>query len=52
MFPFRLHEKIDSIIHRSYVDVMSVSRLLDNSPKSGFSKEVILERKLTSDMSV
>ena len=39
MFPFRLHEKIDSIIHRSYVDVMSVSRLLDNSLNLRFSNE-------------
>ena len=39
-------------LDRNYINVMSVSGLLDNSPKSGFSKEVILERKLTSDMSV
>ena len=37
-------------LDRNYINVMSV--LLDNSPKSGFSKEVTLERKLTSDMSV
>ena len=37
-------------LDRNYINVMSV--LLDNSPKSGFSKEIILERKLTSDMSV
>ena len=37
---------------RNYISVMSVSGLLDNNPKSEFSKEVILERKLTSDMSV
>ena len=37
---------------RNYISVMSVSGLLDNNPKSGCSKEVILERKLTSDMSV
>jgi hypothetical protein len=39
-------------LDRNYINVMSVSRLLDNNSKSGFSKEVILERKLTSDMSV
>ena len=37
-------------LDRNYINVMSV--LLDNSPKSGFSKDIILERKLTSDMSV
>ena len=37
-------------LDRNYINVMSV--LLDNSPKSGFSKEVILERKLTSGTSV
>ena len=42
MFPFRLHEKIDSIIHRSYVDVMSVSRLLDNSLNLRFSNGVAI----------
>ena len=25
VFPFRLHEKIHTLIHRRYVDVMSVS---------------------------
>ena len=39
MFPLRLHEKIDSIIHRSYVDVMSVSRLLGNSLNLRFIKK-------------
>ena len=39
-------------LDRNYINVMSVSWLLDNNSKSGFSKEVILERKLTSDMSV
>ena len=39
-------------LDRNYINVMSLSGLLDNNPKSGFSKEVTLERKLTSDMSV
>ena len=39
-------------LDRNCINVMSVSGLLDNNPKSEFSKEVILERKLTSDMSV
>ena len=39
-------------LDRNYINVMSVSGLLDNNPKSGFSKEVILERKLTSGTSV
>ena len=39
-------------LDRNYISVMSVSGLLDNNPKSEFSKEVILERKLTNDMSV
>ena len=42
MFPFRLHQKIDTIIHRSYVDVMSVSRLLDNCLNSRFSNAVAI----------
>ena len=39
-------------LDRNYINVMSVSGLLDNNPKSGFSKEVTLERKLTSGTSV
>ena len=39
-------------LDRNYINVMSLSGLLDNNPKSEFSKEVTLERKLTSDMSV
>ena len=37
---------------RSYINEMSASGVLDNSLKSGFIKELILERKFTSDMSV
>ena len=32
--------------------IINVSGFLGNNLKSGFSKEVILQRKLTSDMSV
>ena len=33
-------------LDRNYINVMSVLGLLGNNSKSGFSKEVILERKL------
>ena len=55
VFPFRLHEKIHTLIHRRYVDVMSVSwqqsyrEPIDNSLNLRFHKEVILKEKLTSD---
>ena len=39
-------------LDKNCINVISVSGFLGNNLKSGFSKEVILERKLTSDMSV
>ena len=39
-------------LNRNYNTVMRASGFLEDNRKSGFSKEVILERKLTSDMSV
>lgn len=39
-------------LDRNYINVMRVSGLLDSNPKSGFSKGVTLERKLTSGTSV
>ena len=37
---------------KNCINVISVSGFLGNNLKSGFSKEVILQRKLTSDMSM
>ena len=39
-------------LNGNYNIVISASGFLDNNLKSGFNKEVILERKLTSDTSV